>query len=30
LIVVPPGVDPIMAGSPIEAILVGPVVTERD
>jgi gephyrin len=30
LIVVPPGVDSIMAGSPIEAILVGPVVTERD
>jgi gephyrin len=30
LIVVPPGVDSIMAGSPIEAILVGPLVTERD
>jgi gephyrin len=30
LIVVPPGVDSILAGSPIEAILVGPLVTERD
>jgi gephyrin len=29
-IVVPPGVDSILAGSPIEAILVGPLVTERD
>jgi gephyrin len=30
LIVVPPGVDSILAGSPIEAMLVGPLVTERD
>jgi molybdenum cofactor synthesis domain-containing protein len=30
LVVVPPGVDSILAGSSIEAILVGPLVTERD
>jgi molybdopterin molybdotransferase len=30
LIVVPPGADPLPAGSPVEAILVGPLVTGRD
>jgi molybdopterin biosynthesis enzyme len=30
LIVVPPGADPLLAGSRVEAILVGPLITGRD